>query len=45
MMGAERADNVIHFYENVSIISALLLLSVTGAGRYSLGSAGRALSS
>jgi putative oxidoreductase len=36
MLGGERVDNMIHFYKNVSIAGALLLLSVTGPGRYSI---------
>lgn len=37
MGGPERAASMINFYKNVSIMGGLLLLSVTGAGRYSLG--------
>ena len=33
----ERSMNVTQFYKNMSIIGGFLLLSVTGAGRYSLG--------
>jgi putative oxidoreductase len=29
-------DNMIHFYKNISIIGGLLLLCVTGAGKYSI---------
>jgi putative oxidoreductase len=36
MAGAERMANMINFYKNVSICGGLLLLWVTGAGRYSL---------
>lgn len=36
MSGPEHAANEINFYKNVSIMGGLLLLSVTGAGRYSL---------
>jgi putative oxidoreductase len=36
MTGVERAMNQIHFYKNVSIIGGLVLLAVTGAGRYSI---------
>lgn len=34
--GAEALINEINFYKNISIIGGLLLLAVTGAGRYSL---------
>ncbi|WP_144141864.1 DoxX family protein [Paraburkholderia sp. BCC1884] len=36
MTGAVQYDNMIHFYKNISIIGGLLLLCVTGAGKYSL---------
>lgn len=36
MEGAARYANAINFYKNVSIIGGLLLLYVTGPGRYSL---------
>jgi putative oxidoreductase len=36
LSGPEHAANMINFYKNVSIMGGLLLLSVTGAGRYSL---------
>jgi putative oxidoreductase len=36
MTGAVAADNMTHFYKNVSIIGGLLLLTVTGPGKYSL---------
>jgi|SRR5664279_4689787 putative oxidoreductase len=36
MEGAARYANAINFYKNISIIGGLLLLYVTGAGRYSL---------
>ena len=36
MVGADRAANMINFYKNVSIMGGLLLLCVTGPGRYSL---------
>ena len=36
MTGAMVLDNKIHFYKNLSIIGGLLLLTVTGPGRYSL---------
>jgi len=29
-------ENMINFYKNVSIVGGLLLLSVTGAGKYSI---------
>jgi putative oxidoreductase len=32
----ERSMNVTQFYKNMSIIGGFLLLSVTGAGKYSL---------
>ncbi|WP_422529120.1 DoxX family protein [Serratia fonticola] len=34
--GAEMIGNEINFFKNISIIAGLLLLAVTGAGRYSL---------
>lgn len=37
MEGADRAMNMTHFYKNLSIIGGLLLLAVTGAGRFALG--------
>jgi putative oxidoreductase len=36
MEGAERYENAINFYKNISIIGGFLLLHVTGAGRYSV---------
>jgi putative oxidoreductase len=36
MEGADRYQNAMNFYKNVSIIAAFLLLYVTGPGRYSL---------
>jgi putative oxidoreductase len=36
MLDGERMENMINFYKNVSIVGGLLLLSVTGAGKYSL---------
>ena len=36
MSGAARYNNLIHFYKNVSIFGGLLLLCVTGPGRYSI---------
>ncbi|SEQ33464.1 putative oxidoreductase [Rosenbergiella nectarea] len=36
MSGAEQMAAEINFYKNISIIGGLLLLSVTGAGPYSL---------
>jgi putative oxidoreductase len=36
MTGSARSGNFIHFYKNISIIGGLLLLAVTGPGRYSL---------
>ncbi|CAB3745779.1 hypothetical protein B7G54_24520 [Burkholderia puraquae] len=36
MTGAMQQDNMIHFYKNISIIGGLMLLCVTGAGKYSL---------
>jgi putative oxidoreductase len=36
MTGAVQYDNMIHFYKNISIIGGLLLLYVTGAGKYSV---------
>jgi putative oxidoreductase len=36
MDGAERMANMINFYKNISIIGGLLLLCVTGPGRYSI---------
>ena len=38
MEGAGRYANSINFYKNVSIVSAFLLLYVTGPGKYSLDS-------
>lgn len=34
--GAARHDNEINFYKNLSIMGGLLLLAVTGPGRYAL---------
>jgi putative oxidoreductase len=36
MAGADRMANMINFYKNIAIIGGLLLLCVTGPGRYSL---------
>lgn len=36
MAGAERMANMINFYKNIAIIGGLLLLCVTGPGKYSL---------
>ena len=36
MEGAERYENAINFYKNISIIGGFLLLYVSGAGRYSV---------
>lgn len=36
MTGPARAANTLHFYKNLSIIAGFLLLSVTGAGKYSV---------
>ena len=36
MEGADRYANSINFYKNISIIGGLLLLYVTGAGKYSV---------
>ncbi|NML35245.1 DoxX family protein [Paraburkholderia antibiotica] len=36
MAGAEQHNNMIHFYKNVSIFGGLLLLCVTGPGKYSI---------
>ncbi|AHG19141.1 membrane protein [Chania multitudinisentens RB-25] len=36
MSGAEMLGNEINFFKNISIIAGLLLLSITGAGRFSL---------
>lgn len=36
MADAERAANSIQFFKNISIVGGMLLLSVTGAGRFSV---------
>ena len=36
MSGADRYANMINFYKNISIMGGLLLLYVTGAGKYSI---------
>lgn len=36
MAGADRVANAINFYKNLAIIGGLLLLYVTGPGKYSL---------
>jgi len=36
MTGAAQYTNMVNFYKNLSIIGGLLLLSVTGPGKYSL---------
>lgn len=33
---AERVANMINFYKNISIVGGLLLLGITGPGRYSI---------
>ena len=42
MTGMARIENEINFYKNISIIGGLLVLYVTGAGRYAIDSAWRA---
>jgi len=34
--GAERAANLINFYKNFSIMGGLMLLAITGPGRYAI---------
>lgn len=36
LSGAPQTGNMIHFYKNMGIIGGLILLYVTGAGRYSV---------
>ncbi len=36
MSGMEHYANMIHFYKNVSIVGGLVLLAVTGPGRFSV---------
>ena len=36
LQGAERHANLLNFYKNLSIMGGLLLLAVTGPGRYAL---------
>ncbi|MNE40242.1 Inner membrane protein YphA [compost metagenome] len=36
MIDAERAANMTQFFKNMSIMGGLLLLSITGAGKYSV---------
>jgi len=36
LQGAERHENLLNFYKNLSIMGGLLLLIVTGPGRYAL---------
>jgi putative oxidoreductase len=36
MEGADRYENAINSYKNISIVGGLLLLYVSGAGRYSV---------
>jgi putative oxidoreductase len=36
MKGAERVDSMDGFYKNLSIMGGLLLLCITGAGKYSI---------
>jgi putative oxidoreductase len=36
LVGAERALNMTHFLKDMSIIGGLLLLAITGAGRFAL---------
>ncbi|QQC65803.1 DoxX family protein [Paraburkholderia ginsengisoli] len=36
MTGAMQYDNMIHFYKNIALMGGLLLLCVTGAGKYSI---------
>ncbi|MDO1767563.1 DoxX family protein, partial [Escherichia coli] len=38
MTGAAQYENMINFYKNISIMGGLLLLCVTGAGKYSIDS-------
>ena len=41
MVGMARMENEINFYKNISIIGGLLVLYVTGAGRYAIDSVWR----
>jgi putative oxidoreductase len=36
LQGAARHENLLNFYKNVSIAGGLLLLAITGPGRYAL---------
>jgi len=36
MIGAERALNLTHFLKDMSIMGGLLLLAITGGGRFAL---------
>ena len=36
MQGAARGSNMAHFYKNLALIGAFLLLALQGAGRYSI---------
>jgi putative oxidoreductase len=36
LQGAERHANMLNFYKNLSIMGGLLLLAITGPGRYAL---------
>lgn len=36
LQGAARRENLLNFYKNVSIAGGLLLLAITGPGRYAL---------
>lgn len=36
MTGTPRLFNMINFYKNISIVAGLLVLSITGGGRYSI---------
>src|SRR5271163_3977228 len=36
MTGADQVDNMDSFYKNLSIMGGFLLLSITGAGKYSI---------
>lgn len=38
MTGTEKVAAEINFYKNISIIGGLLLLYLTGAGKYAVGS-------
>jgi len=36
MEGMAQYDNMIHFYKNISIVGGLLLLNITGPGKFSI---------